>query len=76
MTSQDILDILIKKENKNTEYLNPKINRDSFLDKKLNFGSEVVESILNKILLEGKFRLSEKEATNGIHHHHDAVNAK
>ena len=69
----DMLNLLEKRQGKKTSYLEPKINRKSFLGKLLTFSKN--DAIFEKIA-EGKVFLDEKEATNGIHTHHDCVNNK
>jgi len=71
----DVISILSKNENQNTEYLHPKIIRDKFIGKKLTFNNSQIEAILNKILQKSNFKLDpNKEVANGIHHHHDKIN--
>lgn len=70
---QDMLDLLDKIKTPQTTFLTPKIVRASYKDKLLTFSEN--DSIFEKIA-EGKVYLDEKEATNGIHTHHDCVNNK
>ena len=70
----DVLDLLAINQNPRNEYLNPIVQRKQFIDKSLTFSGADVENILNQILTQANFKLSDKEAANGIHHHHDSVN--
>ena len=73
---EDIIDILNYRINPAIEYLEPKIHRDNFIDKKLVFSNQVIEKILGELCSVTNFYLNEKEVANGIHHHHDIVNQK
>ena len=70
---EDMLDLLEKKQTSKTKYLSPKINREKTIGKLLTFSNN--DLIFEKIAQE-KCNLMEKEATNGIHTHHDCVNKK
>ena len=70
---QDMLELLKKHKTDKTNYLNPKINRQNLAGKLLTFSGN--EAIFEKIANE-KVYLDDKEATNGIHTHHDFVNKK
>ena len=73
----DVIYILNKDENSNTEYLQPKIIKDEFIDKKLTFSNSQIERILDKIFEKSDFKLNpNKEVANGIHHHHGIVNKR
>lgn len=69
----DVENIIAKKENSDIIFLSPKINKVSYINKFLTFEKENIEKLLNKILNTSNFKLSEKEATNGIHPHHPYV---
>lgn len=70
---EDMLDLLGKKQTPKTKYLLPKINREKTTGKLLTFSNN--DLIFERIAQE-KCNLMEKEATNGIHTHHDFVNKK
>lgn len=69
----DMIDLLEKNLSENTNYIEPKINRMKYNEKLLTFNK--YEAIFEKIA-ERKVFLEEKEATNGIHTHHDCVTKK
>ena len=70
---ENMLELLIKQKSSKTKYLEPHISRENLKDRLLTFSENDV--IFDKIL-KGKVFLDEKEATNGIHTHHDCVNKK
>ena len=69
---EDMLLLMEQKAGK-TKYLTPIIKRQYYNNKLLTFSDN--NSILNKISY-GKSFLTENEATNGIHTHHDCVSNK
>jgi hypothetical protein len=71
----DALDLIGKKENNKSEYLNPHILRNYFMDRYLTFGSSSSDNIFNKIT-QNVFFLNDYEVANGIHPHYDFVNNK
>ena len=70
---ENMLELLIKQKSLKTKYLEPRIDRTNFRDRLLTFSEN--DAIFDKILKDKVF-LDEKEATNGIHTHHDCVNKK
>ena len=69
---EDMLSLLSKQE-RNTKYLSPSINRESLHDKLLTFSDN---DILFEKIAKDKTYLQDDEATNGIHTHHDCVTKK
>lgn len=69
----NMIELLDKIKTEKTNYLEPKINRVKCDGKFLTFNN--TEFIFEKIT-KGKVFLEEKEATNGIHTHHDCVTKK
>ena len=72
----DAVALLAQEKSKKTEYLTPKISRTTLIDKSLTFSALDVQQVLEKILSKSNFSLMEKEAANGIHHHHDRVDGE
>lgn len=73
-THEDITAILDKTKNDSIQYLQPKIVRSVFLNKKLVFNNQKINKVLEKILNKSNFKFNDKEIANGIHHHHGEVN--
>ncbi len=72
---EDVISILNKIKNKNIQYLEPEINRDALLDKKLVFNKSENENILKKIFTRSNFSLdSKKEVAQGIVYPQDSLN--
>ncbi|HAM38062.1 MAG TPA: type II restriction endonuclease [Elusimicrobia bacterium] len=63
---ENVLDLINKKENIKTEYLNPVITRNKYLNNSLTFSCSNNEVILDKILEQSNFKLTEKEVAQGI----------
>ena len=76
VTFQDVLDMLSKRENKYIDYLTPIITRKKYINTEITFSKKNVQIILDKMVNKSNFKIAEREATNGIHHHHDIVNRK
>mgnify|MGYP003541927422 FL=1 len=69
----DMIDLLNKTNTKKNQLLSPSFNRVALAGKLLTFSEN--DLIFEKIS-DGKLFLNDKEATNGIHTHHDCVNNK
>ena len=76
LTSKDMILILNKEQNKNTEYFLPRVERAKFLDKTLTFNYPKFESLLSKLTEKSDFKLTDTEIGNGIHPHYDYVYKK
>ena len=73
----DVDDILNHRQNNNIEYLEPRIVRNDYKDKTLNFSSSLLDDILNKIKHISDFSLDAKsEVAQGIVYPQDYVNKK
>ena len=72
-TKIDMIDLLNKTKTENTKLLSPSFDRVALAGKLLTFSEN--DLIFEKIS-DGKLFLNDKEATNGIHTHHDCVNNK
>src|SRR3989344_3480812 len=70
----DVTDLLNHKKTKKNEFFNPLITRENYIGRALTFSNSITEKVLNKILTQSDFKLTEKEIANGIHHHHGVVN--
>lgn len=71
----DVIAILNKTENDNARYLQPEIEREKLIDKKLLFNSSDFETILDKISGKGNFYLDDKkEVAQGIVYPQDKLN--
>ncbi|MCR5763563.1 MAG: N-6 DNA methylase [Treponema sp.] len=70
---EDMLSLLEKVQTQKTKYLSPKIVRSNYTDKLLTFSDN--DTIFEKIAEEKEY-LTDAEATNGIHTHHDNVSNK
>ena len=66
LTFTDVLDLLNHTITSKTLYLEPNIRRKQFTDRPLTFSNIVIDEILNKILAQSNFKLSEKEVAQGI----------
>src|SRR3989339_90901 len=73
LSSEDVTDLFNYVDSNNAEFLRPIILRDKLIDKTLSFTNSDIDIILEKMINKCNFYLSEKEATNGIHPHHDYV---
>lgn len=71
--NSDVQSMLNLQTNSNISVQSPIISRHAYLNRFLTFSSQ--EDLLKRIS-EGKFYLTDKETTNGIHPHYDFVNSK
>jgi len=71
---KDAIDMLQRKPNSKVEYLNPVLQKDKYIGKNLTFSNSDIEKILNKLLQQSNFKLSENEVTQGIVCPQDYVN--
>lgn len=74
LSLESLENILSNYNSPNVEYLNPTVNRNVHIGKKLTFSNNRIENVLNKIVSKSNFRLDNNEVANGIHHHHDRMN--
>ena len=72
----DVVGLLNGVKADNAFFLEAKLDPEAYKNKFLVFGEDSVEKILNKISSQGKFRLSDKDVTNGVHPHPDYLNKK
>ncbi|MEI7425528.1 MAG: N-6 DNA methylase [Candidatus Moraniibacteriota bacterium] len=72
---EDVVDVLKKMQNPKAEYLEPKINRNSLVNKKLTFSNPEDDAILDKIIKKSDFKFdSKKEVAQGIVYPQDKLN--
>ena len=71
---KDMVSVLKREENINAGYMNPEIDRNNLKDKKLRFSNPKVERILNKLLSQANFKLTDIEVAQGVVCPQDFVN--
>jgi adenine-specific DNA-methyltransferase len=62
----DVMNLLNCHQNSKKIYLKPIIQRNKFIDTPLTFNDKKIDEILNKILLQSNFKLTENEVAQGI----------
>ena len=63
---KDMVSILKKEKNTNVEYINPEIDRNDLINKKLTFSNSEIENFIKKLSSKANFKLRNKEIAQGI----------